>query len=104
MAIEVVDNTEQSRYEVFLDGARVGIADYRREGFTVVLPHTLVDPNMRGRGLAALLIQRALDDARAAGCFVVPKCWYVAEFIESHPEFADLVAPPSVGGLQSPVL
>ncbi len=104
MAIEVIDNTRQSRYEVSFDGALVGIADYHREGSTVVLPHTLVDPQMRGRGLAALLIQRALDDARAAGCCVVPSCSYAAEFIDRHPEYADLLAPPSVGGGESPVL
>ncbi len=92
MAIELIDNTEQQRYEVRVDGRLSGIADYRVEGDVVVLPHTLVDPSMRGRSLGAMLVQRALDDVRAAGRTVVPQCWYVAEFITDHPEYTDLVA------------
>ena len=104
MAIEVVDNAELLRYEIYVDGVRGGIADYRHAGATVVLPHTLVDARMRGRGLAALLVRRALDDARASGLVVIPECWYVAEFINSHPEYSDLLAPSSVGGAEGAVL
>jgi predicted GNAT family acetyltransferase len=92
MAIELIDNSEQQRYEVHVDGHLSGIADYRVDGDVVVLPHTLVDPSMRGQSLGAMLVERALDDARAAGRTVVPQCWYVAEFIAEHPEYADLVA------------
>ncbi len=104
MAIEVVDNAELLRYEISVDGVRCGIADYRREGSAMVLPHTLVDPILRGRGLAAVLIQHALEDARARGLTVVPDCWYVAEFIAAHAEYADLVADASVGSSGDAVL
>jgi hypothetical protein len=33
-----------------------------------------------------------LDSIRADGKTVVPRCWFVAEFIDLHPEYADLVA------------
>jgi predicted GNAT family acetyltransferase len=29
---------------------------------------------------------------RRTGSTILPACWFVAEFIESHPEYADLVA------------
>ena len=104
MAIEVRDNTGFRRYEIFVDGVQSGITEYRHEGSTLVLPHTLVDPRMRGKGLAALLVRRALDDARANGLVVIPECWYVAEFIHAHAEYADLVTPGSVGGIEGGVL
>lgn len=88
----VVDNREASRFEVLVDGDVVGFADYVDLGDRVELPHTVVDRAMRGRGIAALLIERALDDVRASGRTVVPSCWYVAQFIESHPDYADLLA------------
>ena len=53
--------------------------------------HTEIDPEFRGRDLAATLIRAALDDARANGYRVIPRCPYVAEFIQEHPEYADLV-------------
>jgi uncharacterized protein len=92
MATDVRDNPELSRYELFLDGAMVGVADYRIEGATVVFPHTEVDPLYRGQGLAAVLVRTALDHVRASGRTVVPQCWYVAEFMASNPAYRDLAA------------
>lgn len=92
MAIHVERNEDQSRYEISLDGRVVGVAEYRREGDTVVFPHTVIEPSMRGQGFGAELVRRALDDVRAGGGSVVPHCWYVAQFIDEHPEYADLLA------------
>jgi predicted GNAT family acetyltransferase len=36
-------------------------------------------------------VRFALDHERAAGHRVVPRCWFVAEFIDEYPEYADLV-------------
>ena len=47
---------------------------------------------MQGEGLGAELVRRALDEVRASGATVVPQCWYVAQFIDENPEYADLVA------------
>lgn len=83
---------ERSRYEISVEGRRVGFADYRRQGDTLVFPHTVVEPSMRGQGVGAELVRRALDDVRAGGGSVVAQCWYVAQFIDEHPEYADLLA------------
>lgn len=87
---EVVDNGTRSRYEIVIDGTVASFADYSIAGDTVVLPHTVTDPAFRGRGLAAIVVRRALDDAVAANRRVDPQCWYVAEFIAQHPEYAGL--------------
>ena len=91
--VEIRRNDEQGRYELVVDDQIVGIADFElRDGSTMVLPHTEIDPRQRGRGLGAVLVQGVLDDARKRGATVVPTCWYVREFIEQHPEEADLLA------------
>jgi len=89
---EVHHNARRSRYEISLDGRLVGFADYRAHGDTVVFPHTEIEPSMRNRGLGAELVRGALDDVRARGGTVVAQCWYVAEFIDQHPEYADLLS------------
>jgi predicted GNAT family acetyltransferase len=89
---EVRKNAEASRYELLLDAEVVGVADYRVEGDAVVFPHTQIDGPLRGRGLGAELVRGALDDVRGTGSRVIPHCWYVAEFIDAHPEYQDLVA------------
>jgi predicted GNAT family acetyltransferase len=92
MAIEVRHNPAESRYELTIDGRLVGIADYRADGDRLVFPHTEIEPVMRGRGLGAELVRGALDDVRTTGRTVVPRCWYVAQFIDEHPEYGDLLA------------
>jgi predicted GNAT family acetyltransferase len=92
MSPTVRDNPDRKRYELVLDDQVVGIADYVVEGDRVVMPHTVIDASMRGRGLGAVLVQGALDDIRAAGRTVVPRCWYVADFLAEHPDYADLRA------------
>jgi predicted GNAT family acetyltransferase len=99
---EVRDNPDKSRYELLEDGRLLGVADYRPSetvtpGDTpgppvLAFPHTEIVPARRNQGLGGQLVQGALDDVRRKGAKVVPYCWFVAEFIEEHPEYADLKA------------
>jgi predicted GNAT family acetyltransferase len=92
MRTEVRDNAEASRYELTVDGELVGVAEYYLQGTVLVFPHTVIAPEHRGRGFGAVLVQGALDGARAGGHRVIPQCWYVADFLAEHPEYQDLVA------------
>jgi predicted GNAT family acetyltransferase len=91
---EVRRDDAKQRYELWVDGERVGIADFRVDGDRVVMPHTVIDPRRRGQGLGARLVEGALADIRAQGRRVVPICWYVDEYLDLHPEEQDLRATP----------
>jgi hypothetical protein len=80
------------RYELLVDDDVVAVADYYDRGDVVVMPHTEVAHQLRGRGFGAMVVQGALDDLRAKGKRVVPSCWYVREFIQAHRDYADLLA------------
>lgn len=89
----VIHNSAESRYELYLDDQLVSVADYRAEDDHLVFDHTETEPNFRGRGLAAALVEWALNDVRKRGLKVVPQCWFVADFIEARPEYKDLLSP-----------
>lgn len=91
MSTDVTDHADAGRYEIHVDGALAGFAERHEDGGVMVLPHTLVDSHFRGQGLAALLIRRALADARREGLSVAPVCSYVARYIVEHPGELDLV-------------
>ncbi|MEO6715990.1 MAG: GNAT family N-acetyltransferase [Novosphingobium sp.] len=55
-----------------------------------VAEHTLVPPEIGGRGIAGKLVDALIADARAENFKVVPACSYVAAAFEKHPEWADL--------------
>lgn len=78
-------------YVALLDDTPVGQLTYRLEGRIMHVEHTLSDPSVRGRGLAGKLTRHVLDDARRRGLSVVPVCPYVAQFIDEHPEYSDVV-------------
>jgi uncharacterized protein len=88
---EVVDDKEQSRYEVHLDGETAAIADYVKQPGTVSFTHTETFEGHKGQGLAGLMIDRALRDAQAEGLAVIPFCSYVRHYIGEHDEFRALV-------------
>jgi hypothetical protein len=82
---------DRHRYEITLDGERVGFVTYRDSADVRTFPHAEIDPAHEGQGLAGQLVGFALDDARASHLRVVPECPYVAAFIGKHPEYAHLV-------------
>jgi predicted GNAT family acetyltransferase len=88
---QVVDDKEQSRYEVRIDGEVVGVADYVKQPGLVSFTHTETFADHKGQGHAGRMVERALRDAREEGLEVVPFCWFVARYIEEHREFLDLV-------------
>ncbi|MEO0589216.1 MAG: GNAT family N-acetyltransferase [Pseudomonadota bacterium] len=69
-----------------LDWEPAGVADVR------IATHTIVPPEIGGRGIAAKLVDRLIEDARAHGFRVVPQCWYVAKKFDENPGWADLKA------------
>ena len=92
MATEVRHRAEASRYEIELDGRVVGIAEYADRGGVWIYHHTEIDTPFRGQGVGEELVRFALDDVRARGGRIVPACWYVAQFVDEHPDYTDLVA------------
>jgi predicted GNAT family acetyltransferase len=91
----VVHNAIKQRFELNVDGQTV-VTEYRMSGGVMTFFHTLTPPPLRGRGLAARVVQAALEFARAERLKVVPLCWYVSGHIAAHPEFRDLLAPQAV--------
>jgi predicted GNAT family acetyltransferase len=87
----VVDRVDRARFELDL-GSGVAFIDYRREGTVLVLTHAEVPAALGGRGAGSRLARATLDEVRRRGERVVPRCPFIARFIERHPDYADLVA------------
>jgi predicted GNAT family acetyltransferase len=87
----IVDNTERQRYEARVDEEVAGFARYQAKPGLIAFTHTEVANRFEGQGLASKLIAFALDDARRRGLAVLPFCPFVDDYIQRHPEYADLV-------------
>jgi predicted GNAT family acetyltransferase len=84
---------EAGRYTIAVDGKTVGLADFADHDDQRVFYHTEIDPAFGGRGLATILVEEALNAARADGKRVVPVCSMVVTVLKKHPEFDDITDP-----------
>jgi hypothetical protein len=95
VTVQVRYNTALARYEARVGADLAGFAQYRTEGRRMTIYHTEVDPAFEGQGVGSQLAKAALDDVRARGLELVPRCPFIAAYIRRHSEdYLDLVAEP----------
>ena len=61
--------------------------DYIEDEGRLTITHTIVPPEIGGRGIAGELVRAALAYARDAGLKVDPQCSYADAWMRRHPEF-----------------
>ncbi|KUI26363.1 acetyltransferase [Mycobacterium sp. IS-1742] len=86
-------NAEADRFTIGVEGQTVGFAEFTDRDGQRVFTHTEVDGRFEGRGLATILVAEALQQTRSAGKRIVPECKLVANYVEKHDEYADIVDP-----------
>ncbi len=75
----------------FPDGTAAEMVYVERSG-VVTITHTETPRHHRGGGTAAALVEKAVEDFRAAGRKVVPACSFARRQFDEHPDWADLLA------------
>jgi uncharacterized protein len=96
-SFDVVRNDHEHRYEARVDDRVAGFVTFTSTPGHITLVHTEVDRAFEHHGIASRLIGDTLDDLRARGVAVTPRCPFVAEYIRTHPEYADLVGSGPAG-------
>ena len=87
--LEVTHNKANRTFEVWID-ERLSKLDYIQEGKNFVITHVGVYPEHRGQGVAAKIVEAALQYARENALRVVPMCSYAAAYIRRNPKHMEL--------------
>lgn len=82
---DVVHCEVKGCFTLDLGEAGQGVLEYERVNLRMVVVHTEVSKSLRGRGVAAVLVEAALAEARRRGWQVEARCSYVARYLERHP-------------------
>jgi uncharacterized protein len=90
-ALHVRDNRNDSCYEAVVDDQVVGIVVYKRDGNRLVIRHTMVAPELRGDGVGTNMVRAVLDDVRERGEKLTNYCGFVADFLDDHTGYQDLI-------------
>ncbi|GAA3751468.1 hypothetical protein GCM10022240_00810 [Microbacterium kribbense] len=83
--LRVTRNDDERRYEIHVDDVLGGYTVFHeREPGVLRFPHTVIDPAFRGKGLAVVLVERAMADVATRGEIVVPLCTVVHGYLDTH--------------------
>ena len=77
------------RFTTHADGHEAYVEYEQRHG-VMTITHTIVPSEIGGRGIAGQLVKAAMDHARTEGIKVTPSCSYAADWMDKHPDYADL--------------
>ena len=89
--IPLVKNEEQKRFEIEIDG-HFAFVDYKEFGSQIALVHTETEPELRGRGAAAAVVEKTLHYLEEENVKLLPFCPYVFAYIKKHPEWKRIVS------------
>ena len=89
--LEVEHEAGDQRFVIRLPEGLAELTYHQTAPEVIDIDHTYVPPAARGRGVAAALVRRAVDYARAEGWKLQASCWYAAEWIRTHPEAGELL-------------
>ena len=89
--ITIRNSVDSSSYDAVLGDEVVGTIVYELQGNRMIIMHTVVDPELRGQGIATALARTALDDLVASGMTLTNYCWFIADFIDRNPGYVRVV-------------
>jgi predicted GNAT family acetyltransferase len=79
--------TEQARiYLPDASGKSIASITFPSKDGTATIDRTFVDESLRGQGVAAKLVQAAVDKIQADGNNIAATCPYAAAWLKKHPE------------------
>lgn len=89
--IPLTVNEAAKQLELLVDG-HVSKISYDVEGDKVYLASAVVPPELRNRGIAAAMTEKALHWVEAQDRKAIPLCSYIVAYVHRHPEWKKVVA------------
>lgn len=91
--LDIIHNEKEKSFYCELSGQE-SRADYNiTPDNKLDLVFTYVHPELRGRGIAELLLKEFSEFARKKGMKVIPTCSYAVVFYKRHKEYLDVLDP-----------
>src|SRR4051812_3905741 len=96
LALADIDREERSksggRWFATLDGHESEMTYSRASPALIIIDHTAVADALRGRGVGAVLVQRAVEDARKEGFKIIPLCPFAKAQYDRHADWRDVLS------------
>ena len=81
------DNKGQKEFELH-SGKQTAVLEYTLlDNNYIDLQHTHVPENLRGKGMATILVEKVLREVDADGMRVIPSCKFVQDYLAKNPKW-----------------
>ena len=91
MDIEVKHDKENGRFVADIEGYKAYLS-YNVSDDTIDLSYAYTPPELRGKGIAKIVVEYAFNYAKNKNLKVIPTCSYVQAFVERNYNYKDLLA------------
>ena len=92
MKIKRQEHGKNGAFFIEEDGEWVAEMTYTREGLRkIVINHTAVSKNLKGKGIGKALVDAAVKFARGKNLLIKPVCSYAKKVLESSEEYEDVL-------------
>lgn len=89
--MEIIHDEHNQKFYVIL-GDLESHLEYVKMNDVLDLIHTYVPHQLRGKGIAAKLVNAALVYAKKNNLKIIPSCSYAASYIQKNKEYEKLIA------------
>ncbi|HVO75412.1 MAG TPA: GNAT family N-acetyltransferase [Ignavibacteriaceae bacterium] len=91
MNIDIKHDEEKKKFFSIVDGKEARLEYEIIDDKTIEFPFTYVPQSLRGKGIAAKLVEYGLEYARSKNLSVIASCSYVENFIQRNQKYKNLV-------------
>lgn len=91
MDIEVKQDKENKRFVAEVEGQKAYLS-YNIFDDKINFSSTFTPPELRGKGIAKIIVEYAFNYAKDNNLKVIPTCSYVQAFVERNDNYKDLLA------------
>ena len=92
MKIKSSETGSKGLYTATLDGHTAEMTYSRASGKLIILDHTGVPDELRGKGVGQALAVHAIEEARKGGWKIMPLCPFFKAQVSRHPEWNDVIS------------
>ncbi|WEZ82628.1 GNAT family N-acetyltransferase [Rhizobium sp. 32-5/1] len=91
MDVKNEESGSHGRYSATLGGHTGEMTYSRASAQLIIIDHTGVPDELRGKGVGQALAQHAVDEARKGGWKIIPLCPFMRAQSQRHPEWQDVI-------------
>lgn len=88
--IEITFEPERHRSAAYDDGKEIGECVFTASETFWIISHTYVTDGYGGRGIAADLVKKVVEEARLKGVKIIPLCPFAKSEFEKKSEYHDV--------------